>query len=225
MPFRRMFPVLLVALTFLVASCAQRLLLLWLTQASTHPTSRDVAPLLVHGTRVDLGIAAFLVLPGAAWLSLLPEKIFAAKWHRWSAAVKAALATLLVVAFLTVDALQFTVHHARLAPPVRQRLLIAWHALGSDDERAKLGAAIVTGILLATALLVVATRRPWKAAWESLEPVAERLRDLVIVIGLGAALILTMPRKAPFPDRPVLGEVAGSSIPPLARAALARLQR
>jgi len=226
MPFRRIFPVLVVGLSFLVASCGQRLLLLWLTQASTHPTSRDIAPLMVHGTRVDLGLAAFLVLPGAAWLSLLPERAFASAWHRGLATAAAALAMLGIIAFITTDALQFTVNHARLAPPLRQRLLIAWHALGADEsERLKLGVITALGVLVATAIVVLATRKPFKAGWGSLEPAAERIRDLIIVVGLCVALILTMPRSVPFPDRPVLGQVASSSLPALGRTILDRLKR
>jgi hypothetical protein len=51
------------------------------------------------------------------------------------------------------------------------------------------------------------------------------MRDLAILLVIAALAIASFPRSTPFLDRPVLAEIAASSVPELAQAAMRRLDR
>jgi hypothetical protein len=224
MPFVRIVPVALLAAAWLVLSTAQRLLLLWLAAPRLHGGLSSGFDALARGARLDLACAAVVVAPVALLCTLAPEKLWRARLVRRAAYLLFATACVALVSLLSVDALQFGVNQARLAHPMRERIVVAWRLLAGDEGRAKLATLVVIACLLSGLALAGILRKPFLVAWkEKAEPIL-RGRDVILVITACALALLIRPEGQAFGDQPVLSEIAGSSAPALAHATLDRLR-
>lgn len=224
MPFLRLVPALLLAATFLVLATAQRLLLLWLLSPRVKPSLGDAFEALARGARVDLACTGLVLAPLALWCSILPERAWASRLHRLSAGAAFVAGITGIITFLTVDALQFWVHAARLDHPLRERLIVAWRMIAGAQSPWQLTAVVALGCLVASVLVALALRGAFRRAWKEVAAPLLRGRDFVLVLAACVLGVALMPRTPSFPAAPILDEIADSSIPPVARAVLQRVQ-
>ena len=211
MPFARLLPLITALAACLVLATAQRLLLLWLLWEGLAVTPRDAVIVLARGARADVACIAVPLLLMAPWWSLLPQRAWAARWHRvlawltWAGLITAG------TSFIIVDGLQFLVHHARLGHPLRERLAVAFRLLARGEGALPMALVVALGCLLASAILVGALHRTWRVAHRAPAPILFRARDLVLIIAAGGLSLALFPRGGAFGDRPVLAEISRNS--------------
>jgi len=200
------------------------MLLTWLLWARLHAGLGDAFEAMARGARLDLACAAVAAAPIALWCTILPERAWKSRLHRAAAAAAFATGLVGIVGFLLVDALQFHVHHARLSHPLRERLQVALRLIAGNGNEGTLQVVAVTLLasLVAGLALALALRRPFRAGWKEASSPVLRGRDFILVIAACVLAVGIRPRGVPFPGVPVLGEIAGSSMPSVAHAAWTR---
>lgn len=213
-PHRRLAPLATFVALALVLAMAQRLVLVSLARGvELLATPQELARALVLGTRLDLAVAAAVVLPLVLWATLLPERLWRWTVHR---ALLAALLTLGLAVWAAALSLEGWIFARTLARPGHAAPAAVTRELASLLHDAPMVALIAAAGALALSLGAFLLLEPFvKRGWEKPVGAGPRARDLLLVAALAVLVVASMPRRVALAGLPVLTQAAGSSAEPV----------
>ena len=212
-PNKRLLPVLVAALGYLVVVTAQRGALLSLVRQEAGASTEDAWRVMVLGTQSDLVAALAFSLPLVLRSIVLPERAWRSITHRRLAAAALFLGALALLGWFAIESLYFVANRTRIGPGARERLEAMLSFIAQARSGMPMALATVTSIalaLMAVGLVHVIVRRSFDGPPS--RPGA-RARDLAFQVAALAFFGLVVATRAPeFPGRRTLQELAGNSL-------------
>lgn len=205
------FRILLAALAFYLGGCTLFRLFLVLRFGAAEPLSLlPVLKIFGYGLRVDLAAAAWLLLPLALWLTLLPERFHRSRFHLvlfWT--VFTAWLVGQVFGFV-VEYFFFEEFNARFNSVAVDYLLFPYEVFVNIWESYPVALYLGSAVILGLIMLKLA-HPSLKAAFATPDTFSHRLKAFGIYLLVGAAAVLSITyRRTHFSPSRVVNEFAGN---------------
>jgi len=205
------FRILLAALAFYLGGCTLFRLFLVLRFGAAEPLGLlPVLKIFGYGLRVDLAAAAWLLLPLALWLTLLPERFHRSRFHLvlfWT--VFTAWLVGQVFGFV-VEYFFFEEFNARFNSVAVDYLLFPYEVFVNIWESYPVALYLGSAVILGLIMLKLA-HPSLKAAFSTTDTFSHRLKAFGIYLLVGTAAVLSITyRRTHFSPSRVVNEFAGN---------------
>ncbi len=205
------FQVLLAAAAFYLGGCTLFRLFLLLRFGGSEPMGLlPVLKVFAYGLRLDLAAAAWLFLPLALWLTLLPERIHRSRPYRWLFGTAFAAWLVGQVFGFVVEYFFFEEFNARFNSVAVDYLLFPYEVFVNIWESYPV--ALYLGCAMALGLgLLGLFRHRLAAAFATPDALPARLKGFGVYLLLGAAAVLSISyRRTHFSPSRLVNEFAGN---------------
>ncbi len=205
------FRILLAALVFYLGGCTLFRLFLVLRFGMSEPMGfASVLKVFAYGLRVDLAAAAWLLLPLALWLALLPERFHRSRFH-------VVLFWTVFTAWLVGQTFGFVVEYfffeefnARFNSVAVDYLLFPYEVFVNIWQSYPVALYVGSAVVLGLIMLRLA-HPSLKASFAATDTLSHRLKALGVYLLVGAAAVLSISyRRTHFSPSRLVNEFAGN---------------
>ena len=219
---RRLLPLVAAFLPFVALSTLLRTCLFVAFGRGEGAGLAEVARVMLTGLRMDATVAVVCLALPAAWLLLIPERLFTSKLHRLALHAALAAGLALLPFTLLIEWFFFEEFDARFNTVAVDYLLYPYEVGGTIRDSYPLG-WILAACALAGVIQWALLRRTITSAWHAPSPLAGRLRDAVVVAGAAVVLTATVNAGTTRGHRTrVLDELSDNGVHAFARALTTR---